>query len=240
LIYNRSNKVLGQHGIYVRITANPDAEVPIWDNEFRVVIKTPFCFRMNKPIVLSTSAWVMPVTHASQTTHDWFAGPLQRQGVAISRDEGKSWTLFGAVEAPHWALENMVVDCRDGSLLMYIRTGAGVLWQSRSIDKGQTWTEGTPTTITNPGSRFFIHKFSDGDWLLINSPDPAKRTGIVAAVSTDEGETWQGHLVLDDRDNVSYPDAAIAEDGTIYAVHDRDRSGEGEILLSVFQKEDID
>ncbi len=45
--------------------------------------------------------------------------------------------------------------------------------------------------------------------------------------------------MLDARDNVSYPDAAIASDGTIYAVHDRDRSGPGEILLDVFRADDI-
>jgi len=85
----------------------------------------------------------------------------------------------------------------------------------------------------------FIRRLRDGDWLLINSPDPARRTGIEASLSFDEGLTWRGRLILDGRDNVSYPDAAQASDGAIYAVHDRDRSGAGEILLSVFKKEDI-
>lgn len=41
---------------------------------------------MNKPTVLSTGEWLMPVTHAAQPVHEWFAGPAQRQGVGISRD----------------------------------------------------------------------------------------------------------------------------------------------------------
>ena len=239
LIYNRSSKQTAEHGVYARICQDPDAVQLKWDDEFRVGFDVPFSFRMNKPIVLSTGEWVMPVTHAAQPTFDWFAGSMQRQGVGISRSDRRSWKLYGAVDAPHWALENMIIERQNGSLLMLIRTGAGVLWQSTSSDRGLTWSPGEPTTIPNPGSRFFIRRLPDGDWLMINSPDAERRTGIVATLSSDEGETWRRSLALDDRDNVSYPDAAIGQDGTIYAVHDRDRGGVGEILLSVFRKENL-
>ena len=244
LIFNRGNKDTAAHGVYARICTEPDAVAPVWGDEFRVGYDAPFSFRMNKPTVthpasLSTGAWIMPVTHAPCPTYDWFAGAAQRQGVGISYDQGKRWTLRGAVEAPPWALENMVMERRDGVLVMYIRTGAGVLWQSVSHDGGLTWSAGEPTTLANPGSRFFIRQLPDGDWLLINSPDPTKRTGIVVSLSSDEGVTWQGCLVLDARDRVSYPDAALGAAGVIYAVHDRDRGGAAEILLSVFRKEDI-
>lgn len=239
LIFNRGNKDSAEHGVFARICGDPDAPVPVWDDEFRVGYEAPFSFRMNKPTVLSTGEWLMPVTHAAQTIHGWFAGPAQLQGVGISCDQGRTWTLHGAVEAPNWALENMIMERRDGTLVMHIRTGAGVIWQSRSADRGLTWSAGEPTAIANPGSRFFIRALPDGDWLLINSPDPTRRTGIAASLSSDEGATWRGQLLLDDRDAVSYPDAAFAADGTIYAVHDRERRGQGETLLSVFRKEDV-
>ncbi len=239
LIFNRGNKDTAQHDVSVRLCTDPDAAAPAWNEERRLELPTPYAFRMNKPTVLSTGEWLLPVTHAKQPVRDWFAGRAQLQGVGISRDQGRSWSLHGAIEAPYWALENMIMERRNGTLAMYIRTGAGVLWQSLSTDLGLTWTPGTPTAIANPGSRFFIRALPGGDWLLINSPDPARRTGIIASISADEGRTWQGCLVLDSRDNVSYPDAAFAADGTIYAVHDRDRGGAGEILVSVFRKEDI-
>ena len=44
---------------------------------------------------------------------------------------------------------------------------------------------------------------------------------------------------LDGRDRVSYPDAVQAPDGAIYAVHDCDRGGAGEIVLSVFRGEEV-
>ena len=239
LIFNRGNKDTARHGVFARVCAEPDAASPIWSEEFRVGYDAPFSFRMNKPTALSSGAWLMPVTHAARTVADWFAGPDQLQGVGISTDEGRAWTLHGAVEAPNWALENMIVERADGTLVMFMRTGAGVIWQSLSSDQGRTWSPGEPTRIPNPGSRFFIRRLCDGAWLLINSPDPTKRTGIVACISTDEGATWGPGLELDERDNVSYPDAAITPDGTVYAVHDRDRGGAGEILLSVFSRQDL-
>ena len=44
----------------------------------------------------------------------------------ISTDQGKTWKLHGAITAPPWALENMVVELRDGRLWTLIRTGSGV------------------------------------------------------------------------------------------------------------------
>lgn len=239
LIFNRGDRDAPRHGVYARLCAEPDAPDPTWAEEFRVGYEAPFSFRMNKPTPIASGEWLMPVTHAAEPVHDWFAGPRQLQGVGISGDEGRTWTLHGAVEAPPWALENMIIERADGTLLMYIRTGAGVIWRSVSHDRGRTWSPGEPTAIPNPGSRFFIRRLADGDWLLLNSPDPAKRTGIVACISSDEGATWHRRLVLDPRDNVSYPDAALAGQGTIYAVHDRDRGGAGEILLSTFSRDEL-
>ena len=56
------------------------------------------------------------------------------------------------------AEENKVVERADGVLVMYIRTGAGVIWQSLSEDRGRTQSPGEPTKIANPGSRFSIRR----------------------------------------------------------------------------------
>ncbi len=239
LIYNRGDNETAAHGVFARVLAMPDAGSLAWGGEFRVGYDVPFSFRMNKPIALSTGEWIMPVTHALNRCYAWFAGGEQLQGVGVSHDEGRTWRLHGAVVAPDWALENMIVECRDGSLLMYIRAGGGTIWQSRSHDRGRTWSPGEPTAVANPGSRFCLRALPDGDWLLINSPDPERRAGMTASLSSDEGKTWRGGLMLDERDNVSYPDATRTDDGTVYAVHDRERRGAAEILLSVFTKADV-
>ncbi|MCD6286646.1 MAG: exo-alpha-sialidase, partial [Anaerolineae bacterium] len=162
------------------------------------------------------------------------------QGVAISGDKGGSWTPFGAVEAPRWALENMIVDLRDGRLWMLIRSGGSTIWQSFSEDGGVTWSAGSPTAIVNPGSRFFVRRLMSGRLLLINSPEPDARRGLVASLSDlDDELTFIGRLELDSREPVSYPDAVQASDGRILAVHDWARGGVGEIRLSVFSEDEI-
>lgn len=238
LIYNRSHPEAGLQGVFARTCADPDASELTWSDEVRVGFEGHHAKSINKPIAFATGEWVMPAMHVPRS-QKW-PGKRQFQGVGISTDQGRTWALHGAVEAPGWAPgENMIIEREDGSLVMYIRCKAGVIWQSESRDRGRTWSEGGPTEVVNPGSRFYIRRLSGGEWLLINNPEANYRTGIVACLSHDEGETWGPPLMLDKRLSVSYPDAAVAPDGTIYAVYDRLRKFYGEINLSVFTKDDI-
>src|SRR5690606_11570626 len=131
--------------------------------------------------------------------------------------------------------EHMLIERRDGSLWMLIRTAYGI-GESVSHDSGATWSEGGPSGIPHPVTRFHVRRLgSDGPLLLVRNvpaPDnPRLRTDMTAFLSDDDGETWQGGLLLDSRDHVSYPDAVEAEDGTIYVIYDRDRGGAKEILM---------
>ena len=54
-----------------------------------------------------------------------------------------------------------------------------------------------------------------------NSPD-GKRSHMTAFVSDDDGATWKGGLLLDDRES-SYPDGVQAEDGTLFIIYDHQR-----------------
>ena len=237
-LFNRGNKDAAEHGVYARVCTDPDAPVPVWGDEFRVGYNVPYSFRMNKPTVLSTGEWVMPVTLAKESIDRWVAGKGQLQGVGISSDQGKSWTLHGAVNAPPFALENMIVERRDHSLWMLIRTGSGVLWESFSEDRGVTWSEGKPSTIKSPGSRFFIRRLASGNLLLVNHFKFKGRSHLTAQLSTDDGKTWNDGLLLDERDRISYPDGVQDQDGLIWIVYDHDRGGSAEILLANFREED--
>ncbi|HSH93076.1 MAG TPA: sialidase family protein, partial [Roseimicrobium sp.] len=239
-IFNRGDKETAKHGVYARICDDPDAGKPVWGPEFHLGYKTsPYSFRMNKPVVLSSGEWIMPVTHAVELIYDWFAGPRQLQGVGVSVDQGKSWELYGYLKAPAWALENMEVELRDGRIWMLIRTGGGVLWESFSSDKGRTWTDAAPGKIANPGSRFYIRRLASGNLLLVNHFKNKGRSHLTAQLSTDDGKTWNDGLLLDERSGVSYPDGVQDSNGLIWMVHDRDRQGAGEILLSTFREEDV-
>ena len=240
-VFNRGNKDTAVHDVHARICEDPDASPPVFGPEFRVGYEGPYAFRMNKPTVLSTGEWIMPVTHATEPIFSWFAGPRQLQGVGISIDEGKTWKLHGALKAPEWALECMITELKDGRLWLLTRTGGGFLWESHSSDRGRTWTEAKASTIPNPGSRFFIRRLASGNLLLVNHHGFTGRTRshLTAQISTDDGQSWNEGLLLDERKDVSYPDGVQDRDGLIWITYDRDRQGDGEILLAKFREEDV-
>ncbi|MFP3896723.1 MAG: sialidase family protein [Anaerolineales bacterium] len=240
LFYNRAHREAGDYSLWALVTDDSDSTTPHWEGPRPIDLDVPFAFRLNKPTVIADGDWLLPVTWARRAPEGWFAREEQLQGVAISSDAGRTWSLYGAVEAPPWALENMVVERRDGVLWMLIRTGSGTLWESYSLDGGRTWSPGVPTRIVNPGTRFFVRRLRSGRMLLVNTPDPEERRGLYASVSASADDLGaERGLQLDARNRVSYPDAVQTPDGTIYAVHDHDRGGAGEIVLNIFTEEEI-
>ena len=65
------------------------------------------------------------------------------------------------------------------------------------------------------------------------------RSHITALLSEDDGKTWPYYLLLDERNDISYPDACEAEDGYIYVTYDHDRVHSREILMARITEEDI-
>jgi hypothetical protein len=69
-----------------------------------------------------------------------------------------------------------------------------------------------------------------------DNPIP-NRTHLTAYLSDDDGVSWRGGLLLEER-GCSYPDGFQADDGRIYVVYDQGR-GAGQILMAVFTEEDV-
>jgi hypothetical protein len=237
--FNRNNQHLGKHAVYARICKNPDDEILNWSDEFLLDFNVPYSICANKPIVLSSGEWMFPVTHAPDKVFDWFTFDKSVQGVAITTNKGETWSLYGNVATPEWGLENMIVELKDGKLWMLMRSGVNYLWESFSLDKGKTWSEGKASSISSPVSRFFIRRLQSGNLLLVNHYKFTGRSHLTAMISTDDGVSWNEGLLLDERKNVSYPDGVQDRDGTIWIVYDRDRYGAGEILLAKFREEDV-
>ena len=62
---------------------------------------------------------------------------------------------------------------------------------------------------------------------------------LSAWLSVDDGRTWNGGLVLDERKIISYPVGLQSHDDTTYISYDRNRATGREILLARFTEEDI-
>ena len=58
-------------------------------------------------------------------------------------------------------------------------------------------------------------------------------------LSEDDGKTWKGFLMLDERTPVTYPDATEDENGNIYVTYDYGRFQDREILMAKITEADI-
>ena len=213
-------------------TDNPNDETPTWSKPRLICEGIMMC----KPTVTSDGAWLLP-------TAIWHGEGSNR--VVASTDQGKTWSLRGTATVPDRKDRNcdepMIIERRDGSLWMWVRTRYGI-GHSVSTDGGGTWSDIVPSKVAHPAARFFVRRLASGSLLLVKHGPIGERIGrshLTAFVSKDDGITWQGGLLLDGRSGVSYPDGFQGENGRIYVIRDYDRLGEKEILMSVFTEEDV-
>ena len=117
-----------------------------------------------------------------------------------------------------------------------------LIGESISMDRGKTWSPGRPSTIPHVNSRFFIRRTLSGKLLLVrhNPLDGKTRSHLTAYLSDDDGKTWRGGLLLDERAGVSYPDGIQSPDGPFYIIYDYNRTTDKEILMAVFTEADIE
>ncbi len=141
-------------------------------------------------------------------------------GSLISDDRGESWQRSELIgPTPGW-VENNIVELSDGRLAMLIRAdGTGNLLRSSSSDRGRTWSEPEAADIPNPGSKFRLHRLSDGRICLVHNPapvtrDPSRRRNPLALwISDDDMRSWGYRRVLTDFPGMlAYPDGVVDHD----------------------------
>ena len=163
--------------------------------------------------------------------------------MVVSADRGQTWTVRGGCHLPAKDREfdeHMFVERKDGSIWMLARTSYGI-GESTSTDGGRTWPELKPSTILHPSARFFVRRLSSGSLLLVKHgpiDEKTDRSQLTAFISKDDGRTWGGGLLLDERAGVSYPDGQEGLDGLIRIIYDFSRTGDQTILMAVFREED--
>lgn len=217
--------------LFAMSTSDATSADPAWSKPVRIADG----IMMNKPTVATDGSWLLP-------TALW-----KREGssrVVRSADQGKTWEFIGSATIPEPKNrncdENMIVQRRGGSLWMLVRTGYGI-GETTSTDGGKTWSDVVPSTIPHAASRFFIRRLASGKLLLIrhNAPDTKTRSHLTAYLSDDDGKTWSGGLLLDERKGISYPDAVEGPAGEIRVIYDFDRYHDKQILMAVISESDV-
>lgn len=142
----------------------------------------------------------------------------------LSKDDGKTFSKLGGVDTKRQRSydEHMILELNDGKLAMFIRAACGIA-VSYSYDGGKNWTEAVDSGLGGPTSRFHVKRLKSGRIMLINHYNYTARDNLTVLLSEDDGKTWKYKLLLDERKDVSYPDAKETDDGCIYIVYDRER-----------------
>lgn len=217
--------------IWAMTTDNPGDGNPVWSAP-RLIVWGVSC--ANKPVVLDDGVWLWPAASFN---------PRLPSRPLLSKDHGQTFRFGGNINAPvhPYCDEYNVAQRKDGSLLLMNRTPDGIA-TATSSDGGMTWSKQTPSGIYHPSSRQLLLKLASGNFLLVKHGPLDKKTSreqLMAFLSRDDGKTWEGGLMLDERGGVSYPDGFQAADGRIYVAYDYNRYHSPEVLVAAFTEDDV-
>lgn len=138
-------------------------------------------------------------------------------GALISEDEGKSWKICGRIgRKGRRFVEPMLVELSDGTLVMYLRTNEPWLYESRSTDGGEHWSEGVRTEIPSAVTKVCLLRDQAGTIYLLHNPNPAGRNPLELWISRDDLKTWEEKHILvsgdGEKDWICYPDGFLDEE----------------------------
>ena len=128
----------------------------------------------------------------------------------LSDDGGRTWRCDKTVVDPPPKRQAVIqepgiIERRDGSLWMWMRTTAGFQYACESTDRGETWSEPHPTRIASPCSPASIERVPwTGDLLMVfndhsgwHTFPKGRRTPLCVALSKDDGTTWSKSRIIE-------------------------------------------
>jgi len=199
----------------------------------RRVVDAPGYFVLNNDRVIQTKAGrlIMPLGWhrlSTQTTNAYDGVDLR--AIALwyySDDEGVTWkeaeTWWALPAVTRTGLQEPgVVELADGTLLSWARTDQGCQYEFRSRDQGVTWSAPQPMPLRSPAAPASIMRLPGSADLLavyvdhsgqfpfaLSDRTYSNRNPVAAAVSSDNGVTWQTRLLLESDPQRDYCYTAI-------------------------------
>lgn len=199
----------------MRVCRNLDEASPAWSAP--EVLARGYCSA--PPVLLRNGAILLPAYLSDSD------GP----GVLLSMDRGGRWfPRPGGVKLPEKVHSQrpdpILMPYRSGRLALFNRaTGTQWRWQSVSTDFGQSWSAPAPW-LYSPDTPLSLSLMPNGKWLAVKNGRLDQRIYYIpdrlfAYLSEDEGQSWYGDLVLDNRRDAISPCALAPGDGNIYILY---------------------
>lgn len=214
------------------------------------------CFYLmnNRVIRTNSGRIIIPVSYVpKECIGDKFFEKYGYSGCFYSDDEGKTWNksewLKG--ESVDQLAEPMVAQGDDGIIHMYMRTGFGYLYQSKSYDNGETWEKEQKSQLRSPCAPFCFNydKYSKRFFAIWDNSIPGPvhqypRRPICLAQSTD-AKNWDMICELDNDPmrSYGYPMIYFTEDELIITYYENDKrefdASIHRLKLKIIQREEI-
>jgi len=145
--------------------------------------------------------------------------------VGISDDQGQHWHASKPIVG--WGpIQPSIVRRQNGTLVSFMRdsgSAPNLVQISTSIDRGESWSPAVDTDIPNPGSSLEVIALKDGRWVMVYNDTEQGRHSLSAALSNDEGKTWQWkrqiHRSAPGQGSFSYPSLIQAKDETLHLTY---------------------
>ena len=181
---------------------------------------------------------------ASKKLPDGFLGPIKNKPIQLNSGEiiygsskeyldgkwiihveksdslGNNWKMIPIDCGDFQTIQPAILQHGNKRLQLLCRSRQGVVVESWSSDKGNTWTKVQPIELPNPNSGLDAVTLSSGKHLLVYNPLRSGRSKLVLAESSD-GKNWKELAELEStpRGEYSYPAIIQTRDGSIHITY---------------------
>lgn len=131
------------------------------------LLREPGTFIRQPVTVLANGDWLLPVFYCRTQPGEKWVGNNDDSAVKISSDKGKNWRDVAVPESTGCVHMN-ITPLHDGSLLaLYRSRWADFIYQSRSVDGGNSWSAPQPTALPNNNSSIQVTTLANGHLALV-------------------------------------------------------------------------
>jgi predicted neuraminidase len=172
----------------------------------------------NKPVRLMDGSVI-----AGSSTESDDTPSIWRIHFEVTRDEGATWSIvrppLPQIAAAIDAIQPSILLHSDGTLQAVGRTRSGRVFETRSRDRGQSWTPVSLLELPNPNAGIDALTLRDHRHLIVYNHTTKGRTPLNIAMSRD-GSTWTNVLTLESElGEYSYPAVIQTSEGRLHITY---------------------